>query len=303
METVLTENRVPPESLQRALLTKADELSMLPAVAYEALEMAKDPDCNSRQFASVVERDVKLATDILSLANSAVFACGSPVSNLQQAIVRLGFRQCRNLILTSSAASLMKNLPLEQEWVRELLWQHSVITATTCVHLNRVLGLGFSGEEFTAGLLHDLGRLLLALASSDSFACVDPLDFQETGAEMLPVEQSVLGTDHCRFGAWFAEQSGLPKALVTAILYHHEPEIEHPQQELTALVAASDHIANHLQAFEEPAGYDADQNQGIAVLASIRSQGLQPEFAGIAETLMGEVMKDVESATSAGGTS
>lgn len=303
MESVLTENLVPPESLQRALLSKSDELSMLPAVAYEALEMAKDPDCNSRHFASVVERDVKLATDILSLANSAVFACGSPVSNLQQAIVRLGFRQCRNLILTSSAASLMKNLPLEQEWVRELLWQHSVITATTCVHLNRALGLGFSGEEFTAGLLHDLGRLLLALASAESFACVDSLDFQETGADMLSVEQSVLGTDHCRFGAWFAQQSGLPKPLITAILYHHEPETEHPEQELTALVAASDHIANHLQVCEEPTGYEPDANRGMDVLASIRSTTLIAEFAGIAPTLLGEVLKDVASAGSTGGQS
>lgn len=303
MESVLNENLVPPESLQRALLLKSDELSMLPAVAHEALEMAKDPDCNSRQFASVVERDVKLATDILSLANSAVFACGSPVSNLQQAVVRLGFRQCRNLILTSSAASLMKNLPLEQEWVRELLWQHSVITATTCVHLNRALKLGFGGEEFTAGLLHDLGRLLLALASADSFACVDALDFQESGTDMLHVEQSVLGTDHCRFGAWFAQQNGLPKPLIGAILFHHEPEMEHPDQELTALVAASDQIANHLQAFEEPGGYDPELNHGIEVLSAIRSSKMKSEFVGIAKELMTEVLKDVESASAAGGQS
>jgi HD-like signal output (HDOD) protein len=301
MESVISPDLIPPESLQRSLLSRADELSMLPAVAYEALELAKDPDCNSKQFASVIERDVKLATDILSLANSAVFACGTPVVNLQQAIVRLGFRQCRNLILTSSAASLMKNLPLEQEWVRELLWQHSVITATTCVHLNRALNLEFYGEEFTAGLLHDLGRLLLALASSESFTYADPLDFQESDSELLLREQTILATDHCRFGAWFAEQSGLPKSLVMAILYHHEPDVQQPEQGLTALVASADHIANHLQAFEEPNGYDIDGNRGIHCLGSVYSDKLVGEFADIAHTIMAEVLKDVASAASAKG--
>ena len=291
MEPVIEQCVQPPEHLQRALFSRTDELSMLPAVANEALELAKDPDCTSAQFASVVERDVNLATEILSMANSALFACGTPVVSLQQAIVRLGFRQCRNLILTSSAASLMKSLPLEQEWVREVLWQHSTLTAASCVHINRTLSLGFQGEEFTAGLLHDFGRLLLAVAAPEQFADADPLTFEED-ENILEFERSFLETDHCAFGAWFAKTSGLPEALSSAIHYHHEPAVDHPHQKLIALVAAGDHVANHLQISDEPEEYESSGNRGIAQLAEITSSNIVEKFDGISDTLLEEILRD-----------
>jgi len=192
------------DQLKSSLLKRSDELSMLPAVATEALELARDPECRTAEFAGVIERDVKLATEILSIANSVYFAASAPVASLHQAVVRLGLRQCRYLILSSSAASLMKGMPLEQEWVREVIWQHSFRTATACQYLNKTLKLGFDGEEFTAGLLHDFGRLLLAVAAPESFANADPLSFEED-EEFLSKENSILGSDHCSFGAWFAE--------------------------------------------------------------------------------------------------
>ena len=266
---------------------------MLPAVAKEALELAKDPDCTSRQFASVVERDAKLAADILSIANSAVFSGGRPIANLPQAIVRLGFSHCRNLILTSSAASLMKSMPLEREWVREVLYQHSFVTATTCVHLNRTLNLGFQGEEFTAGLLHDFGRMLLAVADPELFAAADMLDFIEN-RDSLERERSVFGTDHCYFGAWFAEDNGLPETVVSAIAYHHQPELDQPEQKLTALVATADHMANHLQVYESADKYDPTSNIGIYELSKITSGYQVESFCEIAHTLMEEVLADLQ---------
>jgi len=175
--TTQLETTLPPEELRRSLLKRADDLSMLPAVATEALQLARNPDCTTAQFAGVIERDVKLATEILSICNSVLYSSGKPVANLHQAVIRLGFRQCRNLILTSSAASLMKRLPLEQEWIRELLWRHSFTTAVACLDLNNRLRLGFQGEEFTAGLLQDFGRTLLAVAVGKNQPDVDPLDF------------------------------------------------------------------------------------------------------------------------------
>ncbi len=284
-----TQTCSPMDQLKKSLLKRADELSMLPAVATEALELARDPECRTAEFAGVIERDVKLATEILSIANSVYFAASAPVASLQQAVVRLGLRQCRYLILSSSAASLMKGLPLEQEWVREVIWQHSFRTATACSYLNKSLKLGFDGEEFTAGLLHDFGRLLLAVAAPESFAKADPLSFEED-EEFLSREISILGADHCSFGAWFAEHNGLPRSLVAAIHYHHLPETHHPDQKLIALVAAGDHITNHYQRFEEFEGYDVGLNRGAHALAKVGQQGLLRNQNDVVDKLFNEVL-------------
>ena len=281
----------PPEKLKQALLKRSDELAMLPAVATEALELAQDPDCVASEFAGVIERDVKLATEILSLSNSVYFAASSPVVSLRQAVVRLGLRQCRNLILTSSAASLMKSMPLEQEWVREVIWQHSFRTAKVAGYINKQLRMGFEGEEFTAGLLHDFGRLLLAVAAPESFAKADPLAFVEDG-QCLTAENEILGIDHCAFGAWFATHNGLPRALVASIELHHLPETHHPDGRLISLVAAADHIANHFQRYEAATDYDVGLNRGAHVIAKNGHPQLLKNDNGIVDTIFGEVLQD-----------
>jgi putative nucleotidyltransferase with HDIG domain len=288
MHAVQTEIELPPVELRKALFAKSGELSMLPAVATEALRLAKDPECTAARLSGVVEQDMQLATDILTLANSAVFACGQPVANLQQAIARLGFIQCRNLILSSSASSLMKKLPTGKDDVREKLWKHSVMTATACMHLNQTLRLGCNGEEYTAGLLHDLGRLLLAVANPTGFAEVDKLDFEEQG-DFLSAEREMFEVDHAAFGAWFAQHNKLPESLIFATAWHHEPKIDHPHQKLIAITAAGDHMANYLQRNGSSEGYQPQTNPGICALPS----SVLLQFAGIAHKLMDDVLEEV----------
>lgn len=293
MDTELGEFPLPPEPLQSALIARVDDLTMLPTIAAEALDLARDPDCTPRQIAAVIEQDVKLTTEVLSMSNSAAFSSGRPISSLPQAIVRLGFRQCTNLILTSCVSSLMKRLPLEQEWIRELLWRHSFTTASACGHINRVFNLDFGGEEFTAGLLHDLGRLLLAVAEPSVFPDADPLEFQEQ-EDPRKLERDVLGTDHCCCGAWFALRAGLPEGLAAAILFHHDIHAAPTAQKLAATVAAADHIANHLQVHEGAKDYDPFENQGIRFLTEIHDPNSMEIFAGIYEAIFSSVLENVE---------
>ncbi|MCA9153325.1 MAG: HDOD domain-containing protein [Planctomycetales bacterium] len=283
-----------PAQLQIKLMKHGDKLVMLPAAALEALELAKDPNCSVSRFSLLVQRDTKLATDILSMANSAAFAPVSPIVTLHQAVVRLGFWQCRNLIVASSVASLMQRIPLEQEWIREVLAQHSYTTAVVGVHLNRVMSVGFHGEEFTAGLIHDFGRLLLAVVTGDDFGMVDPLDFDELAEAdaMLDRETAGVGTNHCELGAWFAGQNGLPESLVHVIRLHHTPFVPGPHQKLVALTAAADHLANHLQRFGDADSYDPESNYGITALAECGVRRATEVFLDIVDTLIEAVLDD-----------
>lgn len=116
MNFVLPSQDAPPEHLREALMAGVDDLAILPRVAMEALQLVSRPDCTAQEFVAVVERDVKLATDFIALANCVVDGVSAVVTRLTQSIVRVGFCQCHNLILTSSAASLMRSLPEAQQW-------------------------------------------------------------------------------------------------------------------------------------------------------------------------------------------
>jgi HD-like signal output (HDOD) protein len=240
-------------------------LTMLPAVAIQALQLANDPECSVSEFADLVQQDQKLASDILSLANTALYSSGRAIANLQQAAQRLGFRKCKTLILTSSMSSLMKKLDFEDAWVRDILWRHSFLTAIHCHHLNKLYSLGFDGEEFAAGLMHDLGRTLLAVTVGSDFAAADPLSFDET-EDVCERERAILETDHAQFGAWFIRRSNLPDSLIEAALEHHDCG---ESSRLTAIVAAADDMTNHLQRYLEPDQYSAENNRGLLRLEAL----------------------------------
>lgn len=252
--------------LQTKFRSRAQQLQMLPTVAVMALEIARDPDCSIQEFIAVVERDAKLATDMLSIANSAMFSSGGQkIVTLSQSVVRLGFRQCRNLILSSAMASMMKKLSLEDEWVRDMLWRHGLLTGILAMNINKVIGTGFQGEEFAAGLVHDFGRTLLAVCLPEKFLQSDPLDFEES-LETLQSETKLMGTNHCEAGAWFAETNHLPSEFAEVIRLHHQPSFARGHRRLVALTSVSDHMANHMHRHEEGNSYDLQKNHAVSVL-------------------------------------
>src|SRR5262249_3045370 len=125
--------------------------------------------------------------------------------------------------------------------------------------------LGFDGEEFSAGLLHDLGRILLVLADPECSAAAAVMDFREE-QDLLERERAAIGIHHCALGGWFGEHSKLPESLLHTLWYHHEPNVSDDSKRLVILVATADHMANHLQRGEDVEAYQPEENLGLAHL-------------------------------------
>ncbi len=281
-------------NLETLFRRRAQNLQMLPGVAVQALEIARDPECSIREFVAVVERDAKLASDILGMSNSAMFSSGSPpLVSLQQSIVRLGFRQCRNLILSSSMASLMKSMSLEEEWVRDVLCRHGFLTGMLAIHVNKIVGTGFQGEEFAAGLIHDFGRTMIAVCMPTQFCQADPLHFDES-SETPVAEKRILGTDHCEAGAWFAVNSGLPSEFVEVIRFHHTPAAATKHRRLVAITSIADHMASHLQRFENANNYDLKSNEAVYVLESCGVINVAGRLNDVCRELMNTARKEAQ---------
>jgi HD-like signal output (HDOD) protein len=219
------------------------------------------------------------------MANSPLYTYSASVLTLHQAVVRLGINRTRSVIFTSGMASVFRKLDLEEEWVREQLWMHSFMTAVVAWHLNKEFNCGFDGEEFTASILHDFGRLLFAVCLPERLEEIDPLDFDETPF-VTRREQDITGVDHCELGAWFAVANRLPEELVEVVRLHHTPEEARVAPRLVALVAAADHLANHLQRNGGPAEYDCRSNTAIELLERSGIRGATDILSKRVEVIM-----------------
>ncbi|MBS0207183.1 MAG: HDOD domain-containing protein [Planctomycetes bacterium] len=285
-----------PEAVLDRLRLRANHLKMLPAVAAQALEIVKDPDCSINEFSAVVERDATLATEILRLANSVLFSGSRTVVNLHQAVIRLGLRQCKNLILSASFSSMMKKMTLAEESIRHALWRHSFLTALLAMEVNQSLDAGFHGEEFTGGLIHDIGRMLICVCFPEEFLTIDPMTF-DGEHEALQRETNHLGTTHCEVGAWFVQKNALPDMLSDAVRFHHKPQQSEGHRRFVALIATCDHMANHLQWDVPATEYDLRQNPGILLLedcgvvrAGSRLQEIAPKIMPVANHNAAEML-------------
>jgi len=287
-QSLLNEPAV-PQSLDALFRSRTRDIRMLPAAAVQALEIARNPDCSITEFTSVVERDIKLATDVLSMANSALFCTGRPISTLHQSVVRLGLRQCRNIILASSFASLHHSISMHEEWIRELLRHHSFLTGMLALNVNRAVGAGFQGEEFAAALIHDIGRTLFAVCMPESFTEIDRMDFEES-ADTPEAETRQIGTSHCELGGWFAQNQKLPADLVDVIRFHHNPTQSLRNRRLVALIGVCDHMANHMQRTGSIEDYRIGENTAIHVLEGC---GVRNAAGRLAETSI-EIMRTAD---------
>lgn len=283
----------PPIELVKKIRTNVGSVKMLPDVAIRALDIARDPDSTVQEFASVVQQDLKLATDVLGMANSVLYSAGRPIASLEQAIARIGFRQTKNLVITSSLSSVMKKMPLEEQWIRDVLWKHSVITAVIATHLNRSLQLKLAGEEFTAGLVHDFGRTLLAAAIPEKFPEIDPLDFDET-QDVLDQEHAAIGSNHCELGGWFALDLGLPDVLCEVIRFHHTLEVSTSCPRLVAVTATADHMANHYQRAGDLQGYSPAENPGPMWLQKAGVQDAGNRFQLVCAEVFEKAISDAD---------
>ncbi len=263
--------------LQKNVLALVGNMPTLPDTAARAMTLANDPEVNFTELARLIEGDVALAAGLLRMANSVFYSGGAPATKVHQAVVRLGRFQCRNLIVSISMKSLIWNMAGSEREQCKALWSHGQTTGQLCYSMNRTFRIVYDGAEFAAGLLHDLGRILILLADPELFVLADPMDFREE-PDLLERERSAIGIDHCALGGWFGEHSQLPESVIEVMRCHHEPGQSEQPNTLVSLVAAADHMANHLQRGEPIEDYNPEENPGLADFSARWNEARKERF-------------------------
>ena len=207
-------NRLTPEHLAAGV----QDLPSLPAVVMELLSSIEQEDIDISVLAKKVSYDQALTAKTLRLANSSTYGLQVKVTTIQQAITFLGFQTTRNLI---TAAAITGCFPSGQcaGFHDKSFWRHSIATALCARSLARQAGLD-QDAAFIGGLLHDIGRLVLAISFPEQYARVIA-GYDDTG--LSAVELRVLGVDHEHAGQLLAEAWKFPPVIQRAIGRHHAP--------------------------------------------------------------------------------
>lgn len=202
-----------------AAVRRVTEISTLPQVALRVIETAQNPDAGAADLKVVVEGDPALSARVIRMVNSAAFGLRTTVTNLHQAISYLGFNQVRNLAMTASVSEIFKKDEQIHGYSRRALWRHLVSVGICARLVAKRHGLAAFEDAFLAGLLHDIGIILLDQTAHESFVhVIETLDARQTLSE---IERAVYGFDHCSFGERVAETWRFPESVRGAIRHHH----------------------------------------------------------------------------------
>jgi putative nucleotidyltransferase with HDIG domain len=217
----------------------AGDLPTLPLVALEVTRLAENPLSSAAEMVRLIRNDPSLTARILRVANSSYYGMPRRIDSLNTAIVALGMREISNLVTSISVVKTFPGREDEQTFNLQAFWEHSAGSAEVARMISTKLHLHLRGAEFTAALLHDVGKIVL-----DQYFHEESLKAREIQrAEHLPsseAERRVLGVDHAEIGAWLAERWSLPPAIAEAIRYHHDPHLA----SLDSLLAGVVHLAD-----------------------------------------------------------
>ncbi len=224
------------------LVGKVGDLPTLPAIVLRVMQMIEDPLCSSADLARVIMADPAMAARILKLANSAYYGFRQQISSVPQAIGLLGFATLKNALLSAAVFDLFR-LSVTTGFDMPALWKHSVATATVAKLVAKRVRFPHAEKAWTAGLLHDVGKIVIARFLPRSLASVTELVAREQLA-IHDAEKQVLGLPHPAFGGWVLGRWGLPVSLVEAVEFHHHPTRSQFAFDLAAIVYLGNILAH-----------------------------------------------------------
>jgi putative nucleotidyltransferase with HDIG domain len=238
-------------------------LASLPTVVTRVISVLDDPRATSQQIVEVVQQDAAFAAHILRVANSAFFGAAQRIDSLSKAIIFLGTTQIRNLAFGLAVAQSFQGIPNTLLSMRTF-WNHSILCAICARLLAMEAPAARAEAAFVGGLLHDIGKLVLATGAPDAAR----LALVESTADPLrrPLylcERDVFGFDHAEVGGALAKRWLLPANLVAAVEFHHDPEHAATRSYEAAVV----HIANSLAHLAELKSLDPRDAPPIAAFA------------------------------------
>lgn len=235
--------QVRPFSSAEELIQRLQDLPSLPVVVMQVYQMADNPDVSAQQLALVIGKDQGFTMRLLRLANSAYYGMMRRIGTIEEAVVVLGINTVRNLALIAATYPLFRRALLGYTPHVDGLWCHSMAVGLAAQTSVRFFDVPVRNEAFTAGLLHDVGKLVISTALTDWMGEL----YELVTLYHKPVheaERELFGFTHEEVGALVVERWNLPPTIVKMIRFHHQ-SLEQGDASC-ALIEFADYCANQL---------------------------------------------------------
>jgi putative nucleotidyltransferase with HDIG domain len=204
------------------LVAGIGSLPSLPA-SYAAInDELGDEDPSLQRVAEIISKDIAMSAKVLQLVNSAFFGLARRVETIEQAVTLLGTEIIKSLVLSNAAFSQFR--PVSKSFSPERLWNHSIVVGSIAAAIARAEHADKTvvGEALQAGMLHDIGQLILAAHLTEPFdAALDAAS--EQSVPLTETELEMVGSTHAQVGAYLLGLWGLPDTTVEAVAFHHTP--------------------------------------------------------------------------------
>jgi len=198
-----------------------EKVPTLPIVSRKIMEVTGDENASFKKLVAIVEKDQSLAVKILKVANSAFYGLLSRVTSLERALVVLGINQVKSLVLGASVYKFFSD-DKESPFDRTRFWKHAIICSQVAQLLGKHFKIGKDDSLFLAGLIHDVGKVVLDQYFHEEFLkIVDHVS--STRTTFSEAEAKILGTTHYQIAAKLLKQWKFPDMVTMQVLYHHAP--------------------------------------------------------------------------------
>jgi HD-like signal output (HDOD) protein len=221
------------------------ELPPMPHVVTRILKLLTDPDSKMSDITEILSHDQALVARLIKISNSAFYGRGTSTSTLSQAVIKLGTKTLRSIVITASTRSLFPTDQTNTGIWGQALWQHSVECGLASRRVAELVHYKDPEEAFVGGVLHDIGKLVVLLNLPDEFRQIRKTQTSSRGSS-ADAEQAVLGFDHTQVGKLLLEKWQLPKSLRACVRYHHHPQESGDYKTLAYITGCGDYLSRTL---------------------------------------------------------
>ncbi|MFH1061132.1 MAG: HDOD domain-containing protein [Pseudomonadota bacterium] len=229
--------------MAKNFLRKIRNLPTLPEVLASILASLDDPRSSVTDLEKKIRYDQALTTKLLAVANSAYYGFRHPVTSVGRAVVAVGYNEVRNLAMGLSLVGFLHPSTFRNPQIARQLWLHSVAVSEAARMAARYVGLEDGDLAFTAGLLHDVGKVVLLAFFPDE---VDELMVRMSQGEGLEEAEKAMEMSHQAVGKALAEHWELPASVAQVISRHHLPMASREHRGLVCTVHLADYLAHGL---------------------------------------------------------
>jgi len=273
-------------SMAEKIVQATGDLPTMPHVASMVLQKLGNPNTSPKELHQTISADQALAARVLKVANSPLYGCSRAINRLTDAVVIMGFDSLRSLVMSSVMQDLFKSFGLTEK----LLWEHSFGCAAISKHIAKVIKYPKVEEAFLAGLLHDIGKVVLNLKIPDKTREIVQEVYNNPDVSFMQAEQEMFGFNHAQVGKLIARKWNFAETIEETIGCHHDPRQARILPVLTVIVNFGNLVCHKLEV-----GPTRNPDLDLFEFESTRLLRFNEESLGKLMAEVGELMAEKDS--------